>query len=270
MDNKQRFLVFLAIAITAGGTLTAVVYTRVETVIYFWACTAAIRVCNLLNAIIFLVISTAVFIGLLYLGDAAIPCIKRPGKKARLVLEEFPQNTGFVPHLSLKICNHELFDIEHCYGTLLELENLYKPTVTIPILETVNPNNKFLSWGGGSETEQVTIPRSDGKSPGVKILNIANCMGNDVVFLFHGHEHKYHGGNFRAKIRIDGKVGDTPIKTVTTEFCFKFGPTVYTSRNREPDIGEKQKIIIVASQGKSSFTFEDCDKIWEPSSDEKE
>ena len=270
MDEKTKFYTFLAISTAIGLGLAAIVYSRFETVIYFWQCTAAIRVCNLVNAGIFIAISTTAAMGLLYFFDSVIQRIRGHQKKVNLRLEEFPQNMGFVPHLSLKIYNHELFDIESCYGTLLELEHLYTPTVTLPILETVNPNNKSLSWGGGSETEYVTIPRSDGKNPGVKILNIANCMGNDVVFLFHGHEHKYHGGNYRAKIKIDGKVGDTPIKAVTKEFCFKFGPTVYTSRNREPEIGEKQKIIIVASQGKSSFAFEDCDKMWETSMSEME
>lgn len=137
--------------------------------------------------------------------------------------------------------------------------------MTLPILEIVNPNNKFLSWGGGSDTERVTIPKSDGKNHGVKILNIANCAGSDVVFLFHRHQHRYHGGNYRAKIKIDGQVGETKIKTITTEFCFKFGGHVYTSRNREPEIGEKQRIHIVVSQGSSSFSFEDCDKIWKTS-----
>jgi hypothetical protein len=54
--------------------------------------------------------------------------------KVDLRFEEFPQNATNVPYLSFKIHNHELFDIERCYGTLLELENLYTPTVTLPIL----------------------------------------------------------------------------------------------------------------------------------------
>lgn len=55
------------------------------------------------------------------------PRIKGRQKKVNLRFEEFPQNMGFVPHLSLKLHNHELFDIENCYATLLELEHLYTP-----------------------------------------------------------------------------------------------------------------------------------------------
>jgi hypothetical protein len=181
--------------------------------------------------------------------------------KAHIVFEEFPQNTGVVPYLSLKLFNHEQDDIEKCYGTLLELENLYTPTVTIPILEMVNPNGKFLSWGGGSPSEHVTIPRGDGVHPGVKVLNIAKG-GLDVVFLFHGHESNFHGMNFRAKIKIDGEINGNPIESLVTEFCFKYGTNTYSTRNAEPEIGKKQRIVIVTSDIKSRFSFEDCDKIW--------
>jgi hypothetical protein len=205
-----------------------------------------------------LVMSYAVFDGFYkktkkYLGERV---------EVDLRFEEFAQNTNSIPHLSFKIINHELFDIENCYGTLLELENLYTPTNTIPILETVNPNNKFLSWGGGSISERVTIPRSDGVHHGVKILNIAKG-GADVVFVFHGHELNFHGANFRAKIKIDGEVDGTPIQSIGAEFCFKYGVNHYTTRQREPEIGEKQKITIVVTDIKSRFAFEDCDKIWE-------
>jgi len=181
--------------------------------------------------------------------------------KAHIVFEEFPQNMGTLPYLSLKLYNHEQNEIEKCYGTLLELENLYTPTVTIPILEIVNPNNKFLSWGGGSPSEQVTIPRGDGVHPGVKVLNIAKG-GADVVFLFHGHESNYHGMNFRAKIKIDGEINGNQIESIVAEFCFKYGINTYSTRNTVPKIGEKRRIVIVASDIKSRFSFEDCDKIW--------
>jgi hypothetical protein len=108
----------------------------------------------------------------------------------------------------------------------------------------------------------VTIPRSDGVHHGVKILNLAKG-GADVVFVFHGYEPNYHGSNFRAKIKIDGEVGGIPIESIVTEFCFRFGPTVYSTRNREPEIGEKQKITIVVSDITSRFAFEDCEKIWQ-------
>lgn len=222
--------------------------------------------CGLLNLLLF-IFAFFISLGVVQIIWTSVEKRFKPNaehplrKKVNLTFEEYIQNTSAVPYLSYKVLNHELFDIEKCYVTLLELENLYTPTVTLPILETVNPNNKFLSWGGGSNTEHVTIPRSDGIHPGTKVLNIAKGAG-DVVFLFHGHESNYHGSNFRAKIKIDGEVDGIPIQSIGVEFCFKYGVNHYTTRQKEPEIGEKQRITIVVTDIKSRFAFEDCDKIW--------
>jgi hypothetical protein len=190
-----------------------------------------------------------------YLGDR---------KRISIKIENFPQNDSPIPHLSLKIVNLEKFDLDNCYATLLELQHFYNPTTTLDILEQVNPNNKFLSWGGGSPSEQISIPRSDGVNHGYKVLNIAKGAGNGIVFLFHGHEHNYQmAGSFRARIKIDGKIDGVPAETINTEFCFKFGTNITSSRRKDPELGEKQRIVIVPSQIQHRFMFEDCDKIWE-------
>lgn len=69
MDSKVKFYAIFAIAVTVGGTLTAIVYSRSEAVIYFWNCTAPVRICNLTNAIIFFALSTIAIMGLLYLPE---------------------------------------------------------------------------------------------------------------------------------------------------------------------------------------------------------
>ena len=190
-----------------------------------------------------------------YLGDR---------KKIKIKFQGFPQNENPVPYLSFKIINLEKFDLENCYATLLELKHFYNPTTTFDVLERVNRNNKFLCWGGGSQSEQITIPRSDGKNPGNKVLNIAKGGNNGIVFLFYGHDHNYQmAGSFRAKIKIDGLVDDTPIESISAEFCFKLGSNITTSRLKAPETGEKQRIILMPSHISHRFLFEDCNKIWE-------
>ncbi len=208
--------------------------------------------------LLLLSISVAIFEGFYrktkkYLGDIV---------KVNLNIEEFPQNNSPVPHLSFKLINHENVDIENCYGTLLGLWHNYTPNQILDINEDVNPNNKSLSWGGGSDTERITLPRSDGVNHGVRVLNICKSAANGVMFLFHGHEHNYpQGGIFRAKIKIDGQVGGTPIQSIGAEFCFNYGIHGTITRQSGLKDNVRQRIIIQTSSINSFFTFEDCDQL---------
>lgn len=132
---------------------------------------------------------------------------------------EYIQRDSNSPYVSLEIVNHEKFDLVECYGTLMEVENYYTLKTKINILDEVNPNRKLLSWGGGSPTESITIPRNHGR----KILNIATLTSNGgFVFLFHGWQSGQKSvGKYRVVVEINGKIDEVPIKPIKYIGCFK-------------------------------------------------
>lgn len=204
-------------------------------------------------SLILFVVGVAIFEGFYrktkaYLGDEI---------NARIRIEEYPQNAGAEPHLSLRIFNDEKFDLSRCFATLLDLKHFYNPKTIIPIKDEVNPNSLSMSWGsgGGSDNEYVTISRN-GKD---RVLNICKSTGVGLVFLFHGHEKHYSAhGKFMARVEINGYLGDKPIQPIQCGFCFEYGTQVSTERRIESGIGERQPIRIVASSSKAMFTFVDC------------
>ncbi len=127
MDTKTEFFVKLGIAVTVSGTLTAVVYSRSEAVIYFWNCTSSIRGCNLIMAGIFFSISTIGFLALLYIPQALCSIIKfakgkMGGEKPSQIIAEvaFPPVDNRIGTIGIK--NIGNFDVKDCF---VDVEKAY-------------------------------------------------------------------------------------------------------------------------------------------------
>lgn len=139
--------------------------------------------------------------------------------RANVEIVEYIQSNTDSPYVSLEIINHEKSDLTECYGTLVLIENYYTPETKLNIFDEVNPNRKLLSWGGGSTTEYVAIPRNHGR----KILNIAKLTDNGgFVFLFHGWQSGQKSvGKYHVVVDINGKIDNVPIRTVRYVGCFR-------------------------------------------------
>lgn len=127
MDSKALFYKRLGLAIAIGGVLTTVVYTRDNTVIYFWNCTASVRECNIVMGTIFFFLTTVAAMGILYANDILRLVINRFWKKHIISLipveninaptaHELPFSLSSVA--GIKVHNDNLFEISECFATL--------------------------------------------------------------------------------------------------------------------------------------------------------
>lgn len=142
--------------------------------------------------------------------------------KIDVAFNEYIQDNHEPQHISLIIRNNQIDDLTDCRATLLVAEQLnfdrYNPSRDI--LQIVNPNDSLMSWGGGSQTEYVTIPGEGGR----KVLNIACHKGNGrVSFLFHDWESEpqWEGIEYHVIVKLDGRLNGNPFRTITYDGCFK-------------------------------------------------
>jgi len=128
---------------------------------------------------------------------------------AKITMEEKIQGTE--PYASLVVRNDEAVDLISCFGTLKKLEHYYNPSTILPILDEINPNKNLLSWGGGSPSEYVSIPRNSGE----KVLNLAKVIGGRLSFIFYGQEsHQHSPGIYHIVVEMNGLIEDTPIQPI--------------------------------------------------------
>jgi hypothetical protein len=163
-----------------------------------------------LYVIIILVIIFAAVLIIQIVGNVLI--IIGKNIKSNVELIEYIQKHNLPKYVSLEVLNHENTDLLKCYGTLITLELYYSKQTKINLLDEVNPNRRLMSWGAGSESEYVIIPRNNGR----KILNIASLTGNGG-FIFHFHNWQSSPnmvGRYHIIIEVNGLIDDIPIKPI--------------------------------------------------------
>jgi hypothetical protein len=116
-------------------------------------------------------------------------------------------------YASIKVYNRESDDITDCTLSLLDALSITDDK-TESILDKVNPDNAYISWGGGNTKKGTIIGKN------VATFNLAKCNGDNFLFLLdNGSERPLALGLHKFKIAIDGKVNGKKIKR-KSKTCF--------------------------------------------------
>lgn len=181
---------------------------------------------------------------------------------SNIEIVEYIQKNSNPLYVSLEIVNFENSDLTECYGTLVEIEQFYSIETKINIHDEVNPNRRLLSWGAGSDTEYVKIPRNHGR----KVLNIATMTENGgFIFWFHDwRSERKSVGKYHVVIEINGKIDDIPIRAIRYDGCFRsenyITPLVPVASYREGENGERigERVTTYGGVPASKLDFVKC------------
>jgi len=131
--------------------------------------------------------------------------------KIEIDFELFPRYTD--GYASIKVHNRDGNDITDCTLSLLDAQKVDE-SKTESILDKVNPDNAYISWGGGNTKKGTIIGKS------VSTFNLAKCNGDTFLFLLdNGSEQPLTSGLYKFKIAIDGKVNEKKINR-KSKTCF--------------------------------------------------
>lgn len=209
--NKKKFYSLFGIAFTGSGTLTSIVYSRSEAVIYFWNCTANTWVCNLTNAIIFFAISTISIFGLLYFGDfllfarkiKTIEAIK--SEKKLTFVQKYMRKSFFRPKIravgveeprkesrgyrsaKIQVTNVGKESIR-CVAKLIGVTRKFGNKEETLKIEKINPNGKFLEWNSSRNSVSTLHTNIPDTVNVLASLREAYTYGDDMIFTFHGYD----------------------------------------------------------------------------------
>lgn len=214
MDSKGKFYVFLGIAVAVGGSLAAIVYSRNEAVIYFWECTAAIRVCILANAIIFFALAATATMVLLYSPDVIRYFQHNQKKETRkrdvnFRFEEYRDvHNGII---GLTVFNDDVADLEEKTAELIGIAYSKIGRKLMNSIDMLPHQNRILRWHE---------PESKISSGGHSLIYISAVDDEGVQFGNRILRHNSDLTTWWAGVEIRGKMDGNPI--VAHRCCLSF------------------------------------------------
>jgi hypothetical protein len=132
----------------------------------------------------------------------------------RLDFELFPRY--FDGYASIKVHNQESDDIEECTLSLLSAIKI-NGEKTESILDRINPDNVYISWGGGYSKKGTIIGKS------AATFNLALHNEDNFLFLLdNGNKQLVEPGLYKLKVAIDGKKNGKKIKRKTKTFFLEY------------------------------------------------
>jgi hypothetical protein len=130
---------------------------------------------------------------------------------AKIDFELFPRcSDGYA---SIKIHNQEDDDIDEGTLSLLSATRIIGEKAE-SILDRINPDSAYISWGGGNTKKGTIIGKS------VATFNLALHNKDNFLFLLdNGSKQPVEPGLYKLKVAIDGKINGKKIKR-KTKTCF--------------------------------------------------
>jgi hypothetical protein len=134
--------------------------------------------------------------------------------KIKMDFESFPRYAD--GYASIKVHNRDVNDLTGCTLSLLDAQ-IITTNKTESILDKVNPDNAYISWGGGNTKKGTIIGKS------ASTFNLAKCNGDTFLFLLdNGCEQSLRPGLYKFKIAIDGKVDKKKFKRKNITFFVEY------------------------------------------------
>jgi len=129
----------------------------------------------------------------------------------KINFEMFPRDfDGFA---SIKVHNQESEEINECTLSLLNAKRIVDDK-TESILDIINPDSAYISWGGGNSKKGTIIGKS------VATFNLATHNKDDfLILLDNGSKQPLAPGLYKLEIAIDGKINGKKFKR-KSKWCF--------------------------------------------------